>query len=107
MSREQEQVFPLKDEGALPRIGVVGVGAVGTTLAWSLAARGYPVAAVMSRTPAAAGWLADQLPGCQVVLSPAEVAALAEVILLTVPDDALAEAAASIRWHAGLAAIHC
>ena len=107
MSREQEQVFPLKDEGALPRIGVVGVGAVGTTLAWSLAARGYPVAAVMSRTPAAAGWLADQLSDCQVVLSPAEVAALAEVILLTVPDDELAEAAASIRWHAGLAAIHC
>jgi predicted short-subunit dehydrogenase-like oxidoreductase (DUF2520 family) len=107
MSREQEQVFPLNHEGALPRIGVVGAGAVGTTLAWGLAACGYPVAAVMSRTPAAAGWLADQLPGCQVVLSSAEVAALAEMILLTVPDDALAEVAASIPWHSGQAAIHC
>lgn len=107
MSREQAQVFPLKDEGALPRIGVVGVGAVGTTLAWGLAARGYPVAAVMSRTPAAVAWLADELPGCQVVSSPAEVAALAAAILLTVPDDALADVAASIPWHSGLAAIHC
>ncbi|HEU5200079.1 MAG TPA: DUF2520 domain-containing protein [Ktedonobacterales bacterium] len=107
MSREQAQVFPLKDEGALPRIGVVGVGAVGTTLAWGLAARGYPVAAVMSRTPAAAAWLANRLPGCQVASSPAEVAALAEVILLTVPDDALADVAALIPWHSGLAAIHC
>ncbi len=107
MSREQEQVLPLKDEGALPRIGVVGVGAVGTTLAWGLAACGYPVAALMSRTPVTAGWLADQLPGCQAVSSPAEVAALAEVILLTAPDDALAEVAASIPWHSGQAAIHC
>lgn len=107
MSREQAQVLPLKNDGALPRIGVVGVGAVGTTLAWGLAACGYPVAAVMSRTPAAAAWLADQVPGCQVVLSPAEVAALAEVILLTVPDDSLVDVAASIPWHSGQAAIHC
>jgi predicted short-subunit dehydrogenase-like oxidoreductase (DUF2520 family) len=107
MSREQEQVLPLKNNGALPRIGVVGVGAVGTTLAWGLAARGYPLAAVMSRTPVAAAWLADQLPGCRAVVSPAELAALTEVILLTVPDDALVEVAASIPWHPGQAAIHC
>lgn len=107
MSRKQEQVPLVKTEGALPRIGVVGVGAVGTTLAWGLAACGYPVVAVMSRTPASALWLAAQLPDCQVASSPAELAALAEVVILAVPDDALAEVAAAIPWRFGQAAVHC
>lgn len=107
MSRKQEQVLPLKTEGTLPRIGVVGVGAVGMTLAWSLAACGYPVVTVMNRTPAVAAWLADRLPGCQVALSPAEMTTQAEVVILAVPDDALANVAASIPWRSGQAAVHC
>ena len=107
MSRKQEQVPLLKTEGKLPRIGVVGVGAVGMTLAWSLAACGYPMVTVMNRTPAAAAWLADRLPGCQVALSPAEMTAKAEIVILAVPDDALANVAASIPWRSGQAAVHC
>lgn len=107
MSRKQERVPLLKTEGTLPRIGVVGVGAVGMTLAWGLAASGYPVVAVMNRTPAVAGWLADQLPGCRVALSLAEIAALAEMIILAVPDDALASVAASLPWRSGQTVVHC
>ncbi len=107
MSREYEQVTPLKFEGALPRLGVVGVGAVGTTLAWSLAACGYPVVAVTGRTPATARWLAEQLPGCRVGASPAAVAAQAELVILAVPDDALSSVAAAIPWRAMQAVIHC
>ncbi len=107
MSREQEAGSPLKSAGALPRLGFVGVGAVGTTLAWGLAARGYPVVALASRTARAADWLAEQLPGCRAVSSPAAVAELADLVLLAVPDDAIASVAAAIPWRSGQAVAHC
>jgi predicted short-subunit dehydrogenase-like oxidoreductase (DUF2520 family) len=81
---------------------------VGTTLAWGLAACGYPVTALASRSAASASWLAEQLPGCRVVSSPADVAELADLVLLTVPDDAIASAAATIpSWRPGQAVVHC
>jgi predicted short-subunit dehydrogenase-like oxidoreductase (DUF2520 family) len=108
MVQEQERLSSPSSEGTLPRIGVVGVGAVGTTLAWSLAARGYPVVALCgSASSAPPFWLATQVPGCLAVASAAEVAELAELVLLTVPDDALSTVVASIPWHAGQAAVHC
>src|SRR5579885_3024781 len=107
MSREQAQVFAPQHAEALPRLGVVGVGAVGTTLAWSLAARGYPVVALAGRTPAAARWLAEQLPDCRAAATPAEVVDLAELVILAVPDDALVSVAASLPWRSGQMVIHC
>ncbi len=107
MSREQASISPLKSAGVLPRLGVVGVGAVGTTLAWGLAAGGYPVVALAGRTSDAAAWLAEQLPGCRAVSSPAAVADLAELILLAVPDDAIAAVAAAVPWRHGQAVVHC
>jgi predicted short-subunit dehydrogenase-like oxidoreductase (DUF2520 family) len=106
MSREQETVTGRTSARGLPRLGFVGIGAVGTTLAWGLAARGYPVVALASRTSAAA-WLAERLPGCRAVSSPREVAELADLVLLTVPDDAIAAVAAAIPWHPGQAVVHC
>jgi predicted short-subunit dehydrogenase-like oxidoreductase (DUF2520 family) len=107
MSREQAQVFAPQRAEALPRLGVVGVGAVGTTLAWSLAARGYPVVALAGRTPRAARWLAEQLPDCRAAAAPAEVVDLAELVILAVPDDALLSVAASLPWRSGQMVIHC
>ena len=107
MSREQEQGSLPRRAEALPRLGVVGIGAVGTTLAWGLAARGYPVVALAGRTPAAARWLAGQLSGCRAASSPAEVADLADLVILAVPDDALPSIAASLPWRPGQAAVHC
>jgi predicted short-subunit dehydrogenase-like oxidoreductase (DUF2520 family) len=107
MSREQEPDSPLNSTGTLPRLGVVGVGAVGTTLAWGLAMRGYPVVALTSRAGARASWLAEQLPGCRAVSSPIDVAELVDLVLLTVPDDAISTVAAAIPWRAGQAVVHC
>ncbi len=107
MTREQVSVSPFESAGTLLRLGVVGVGAVGTTLAWGLAARGYPVVALAGHATATASWLAEQLPGCRAVSSPAEVADLADLVLLTVPDDAIAPVAAAIPWRAGQAVVHC
>ncbi len=110
MSREQEPISPLKSAAGaegLPRLGVVGIGAVGATLAWGLAARGYPVVALSSRAAGTAAWLAERLPGCRAVLSPLEVAELADLVLLAVPDDAIAAVAAAVPWRPGQAVVHC
>ncbi|HEY7348943.1 MAG TPA: Rossmann-like and DUF2520 domain-containing protein [Ktedonobacterales bacterium] len=107
MSREQAMVSPLKTAGGLPRLGVVGVGAVGTTLAWGLAACGYPVVALSSRASTTASWLSAQLPGCRAFSSPGDVAALADLVLLAVPDDAIASVAAAIPWRPDQAVVHC
>jgi predicted short-subunit dehydrogenase-like oxidoreductase (DUF2520 family) len=106
-SREQSQASPLKFAGPLPRISVVGVGAVGTTLACALAARGYPVVALAGRTSTRATWLAERLPSAPAVVSPVEAVSLAELVILAVPDDALASVVAELPWSAGQAVVHC
>ncbi len=106
-SREQSQPSSLKFAGALQHISVVGVGAVGTTLASALAACGYPIVALAGRTSTRAAWLAERLPSAPVVVSPAEAVALAELVILAVPDDALASVAAELPWRAGQAVVHC
>jgi predicted short-subunit dehydrogenase-like oxidoreductase (DUF2520 family) len=106
-SREHSQPLPLMFAGPLPRIGIVGVGAVGTTLAFALAARDYPVVALAGRTSTRATWLAEHLPTAPAVVSPAEAVKLAELVILTVPDDALASVVAELPWRAGQAVVHC
>ncbi len=94
------------DVRTLGCIGFVGAGAVAVALARALAHLGAPVVAVTARTGHSARALAGQLPGCEVVATPAEVAARADTIFLAVPDDAIAPVAASIPWQRGQAAVH-
>jgi len=108
MVDKQKQSPWLYGARELPRIGIVGVGAVGATLAWSLAGCGYPVVALCGRAASSLPlWLVEQIPDCQAVSSLADVADLADLVFLTVPDDALSAVAATIPWHPGQAAIHC
>ncbi|HLG71871.1 MAG TPA: DUF2520 domain-containing protein [Chloroflexota bacterium] len=89
-----------------PRPAFVGAGRVANVLAPALERAGYPVVAVASRSEPSAERLAGRLARCHVI--PVEEAAdTAEVVFLTVPDDAIAEAAARIRWRPGSAAVHC
>ncbi|MDC8785409.1 Rossmann-like and DUF2520 domain-containing protein [Roseateles koreensis] len=88
------------------KIAFVGAGRLGQTLARAWAGQGEAVVAVASRAPASAQRLAASLPGC-VALPAAEAVALAELIFLTVSDDALAPVAAALPWRAGQAVVHC
>ncbi|HYO88597.1 MAG TPA: DUF2520 domain-containing protein [Candidatus Limnocylindrales bacterium] len=72
-----------------PTLGIVGAGHVGSALARLLAAHGWRVAAVYSRTPAHAAGLAEAV-GALPADSPSAVLAAADLTLLTVPDDAIA-----------------
>jgi len=89
------------------RLGFVGTGVVGASLAEALAQAGYRVTAVSSRNPAHSRDLASRLPEAQAADSPQVVADRADIVFLTVPDDAIRSVAESIRWAASQAAVHC
>jgi predicted short-subunit dehydrogenase-like oxidoreductase (DUF2520 family) len=82
---------PLPHDAARParlRVGVVGAGRVGAVLGAALARAGHAVVAVSAVSDASRRRAAALLPG--VPVRPVEdVVASADLVLLTVPDDAL------------------
>ncbi|MGH2518077.1 MAG: NAD(P)-binding domain-containing protein, partial [Ktedonobacterales bacterium] len=88
------------DLTSLGRIGILGAGAVGATLARALAARGAHIAAVASQTRANAEALAGQLPDARAV-APEDLHAVADLVLLAVTDTAITPLAKSLPWRAG------
>ena len=87
-------------------LGFIGAGRVGTGLATGFASAGHDVVAVASRSVASAQALAKRVPGARAV-APQEVADRADLVFLTVPDDAIETVASSVRWRAGCACVHC
>ncbi|MBI4286897.1 MAG: DUF2520 domain-containing protein [Chloroflexi bacterium] len=89
------------------KVGFIGAGTVGTALAVTLSQRGYPVAAVASKTRAAARKLAGQVTGCQAKESAQQVIEAADLIFVTTPDDAIAGVVAQLQWRKGKDVVHC
>jgi len=85
-----------------PRVGVVGAGRVGSSLGAALAAAGYPVLAVTALSPASRARAAALLPGVPVHPDPAAVARVADVLLVAVGDDALADLVAGLAASGAL-----
>lgn len=92
--------------GETPSIGIVGAGAVGTALGVALVRAGWPIHAVASRDP-------ERRRRAQALTAAprafAEGQALieeVELILITIPDDALAGFAAQVRMYGGQAMVH-
>src|SRR6266487_983193 len=88
------------------RLGFIGAGRAGTGLASSFARAGVNVVAVASRQIASARRLAKRVRGAR-ACAPQEVADRADMVFLTVPDDAIEAVAASVKWRAGSACVHC
>ena len=89
------------------RIGFVGAGTVGTSLAVAVSRLGYPVVATASRTFASARALAEMVPGCVAYPTAGEAARASDVVFITSPDDAIAPVASSIAWRSGQGVVHC
>jgi predicted short-subunit dehydrogenase-like oxidoreductase (DUF2520 family) len=70
------------------RVGVIGAGRVGATLAAALARAGHRVVAVSAVSDASVQRAARMLPDVP-LKQPPDVVAAADLVLLTVPDDAL------------------
>ena len=84
------------------RVGVVGAGRVGAVLAAALGAAGHQIVAAAGESDASRGRIADLLPGVA-NLKPTDVARSCDLLLLTVPDDMLANVVAML---VGSGAIH-
>lgn len=76
--------------------GVVGAGRVGTALGLALIRAGYQVTGICARSAASRDRAARVLPGVPVLDDPAVVAERADLLLLAVPDGAIAAIAAAL-----------
>jgi predicted short-subunit dehydrogenase-like oxidoreductase (DUF2520 family) len=91
---------------AWPRVGIVGAGAVGTALGVAISRTGWPVVAVASRDPDRRDRFRALVPGARALAEPAAVPETADLIIVAVPDDAIAEVAGQIRLRSGQAIVH-
>ena len=90
-------------------VGVVGAGRVGAVLGAALARAGHRVTGAYAVSDASRSRAAALLPGVPLA-DVATVVAQAELVLLAVPDDALAPLVAGLSatgaWQAGQMAVH-
>jgi predicted short-subunit dehydrogenase-like oxidoreductase (DUF2520 family) len=89
---DEQRRQPL-DDGVSARparlaVGVVGAGRVGSVLGAALARAGHSVVAASGVSDASRRRVAELLPGVPLA-APPDVVAAADLVLLTVPDDAL------------------
>ena len=95
----------------LGRVGFIGAGRLGQTLAVAWAQAGSPTSMVCSRSRSSAEALAQRLSHWQqapaVADSPQAVVDASDTVFITVPDDQIGAVAASLSWRAGQVAVHC
>jgi predicted short-subunit dehydrogenase-like oxidoreductase (DUF2520 family) len=87
-------------------IAIVGAGRLGSALALALGREGYRVVAIAGRDARRARALAARIEGAAAVAPRASLDS-AELVFLTVPDDAVGSVAGALSWRAGQAAVHC
>ncbi len=96
-------------EARMLSVGVIGAGRVGAVMAAALRSAGYPVVAVAGESDASRTRIETLLPGVHVD-KPTAVAKSCDLLLLTVPDDALDNVVrmlvASGSIHAGHYVVH-
>lgn len=74
------------------RIGVIGTGRVGSVLGQALGRAGHKVVAASAVSERSRTYAAERLPSAR-ILEPAQVVEVSDLVLLTVPDDELAQVA--------------
>ncbi|WP_100445296.1 Rossmann-like and DUF2520 domain-containing protein [Glycomyces xiaoerkulensis] len=86
-------------------VGVVSAGRVGSAIGAALERAGHRVVAATAGSEASRARAARCFPDAE-ILAPDAVAAAAELLVLAVPDDALASLAASLRFRPGQIVVH-
>ena len=89
------------------RIGFIGAGIVGKSLALALSRQGYRVVAAASRSYSSAQELAHLIDGVTAYRTAEEAAGACDVVFLTCPDDAIGDLASAVPWAASQAVAHC
>ena len=91
---------------AARKIAFIGADRLATGLALAFSAAGMAVVGVASRSRASAKKLAARIPECS-ALDSQQAVDTAELVFITIPDDAIAAVTASLRWRAGMSVVHC
>jgi predicted short-subunit dehydrogenase-like oxidoreductase (DUF2520 family) len=89
-----------------PVIGIVGAGSVGTALGVALRRAGWPVKAVASRNPARRERFTSLVEGSRAFAEPTALMDEVELIVVAVPDDAVARVAGELHMYSGQAMVH-
>jgi predicted short-subunit dehydrogenase-like oxidoreductase (DUF2520 family) len=97
---------PAREPGERPLVGIVGAGAVGTALGVALSRAGWPVAAVASREAGRRDRFTSLVPGARAFAEAPAIVDDVELVLVSVPDDAIASVAGRIRLYGGQAIVH-
>lgn len=92
--------------GQRPITGLVGAGAVGTALGVAMSRGGWPVHAVASRDPGRRERFRSLVEGVRAFAEAQALIEEVELIILAVPDDAIAPLAAQLRMYSGQAMVH-
>lgn len=90
-----------------PRIGFIGAGQLATPLAWNLALAGYTIVGAAGRRQASAQRLAGGIARARAYDDAQLLVDDADLVLIAVPDDAIATVAGSVRWQARHGVVHC
>ncbi len=89
------------------RIGFIGAGVVGTSLALALNQFGYNVGFIFSRSIKSSEIFAKLIPGCNVVLSCDAISEVSDVVFITTPDDEIQNVASNTKWRSKQLVVHC
>lgn len=88
-------------------IGVIGIGRLGTALAGALSHAGNALAGVAETDSGTFDAGTRGLPRDTRVMTSTELASTADLVFLTVPDNAIAAVANSLAWRRGQRVVHC
>src|SRR5262245_41576858 len=89
-----------------PATGIIGAGAVGTALGVALHRAGWPIRAVASRDAARRERFRDLVDGSRAFAEAAALVDDVELIIVAVPDDAVAGVAGALHMYSGQAMVH-
>ena len=103
---DHEHPHQHSDPGQPPIIGIVGAGAVGTALGVALSRAGWPIHAVASRDAGRRERFRGLVDVARAFAEPEPLLEEVELIILAVPDDAIAPVAGRLRLYGGQAMIH-
>ena len=89
------------------RIGFIGAGRVGGSLALAMSRAGYAVVAVSSRTLASRESFAARIEGCIAYPDFQQTVDACDMLFVSTSDDAISPVAASVNWREGQGVAHC
>jgi len=89
------------------KIGFIGAGKVGGSIAVAMSHAGYSVVAVSSRTYTSAQTFAARIDGCIPHTDLQATADASDMVFISTSDDAIPQVAASVQWRAGQGVAHC